>query len=204
MALSAAMPTAAKLDNTAYIGRDLFQVANEVYKQCQTHCEDLIIFSHGQYLTGHRLDCIVLDSSQQMADLGVFVQAAVALLHQVLGNVLLLNMGINVLGPIRILLLPMVGQAGEAGFHLVGKVVHGITAKIVGKQETIQLVAILLLLGQGGMKPSRHLPKHSYRIFHTITMSMWKVLQKGPFSSSNAMAATDWPGRAISSSRIDA
>jgi hypothetical protein len=30
----------------------------------------------------------------------------------------------------------------------------------VGKHETIQLAAVLLLLGWGGMKPRRHLPEH--------------------------------------------
>jgi hypothetical protein len=30
----------------------------------------------------------------------------------------------------------------------------------VGKQETVQLAAILLLLGWGDMKPSGHLPEH--------------------------------------------
>jgi hypothetical protein len=74
-----------------------------------------------------------------MADLGAFVKATVAMLHQVLGNGVLLNMSISVLGLIPILLLPMVGQAGNVGFHLVGKVVHVITDKIVGKHETIQL-----------------------------------------------------------------
>jgi hypothetical protein len=69
-------------------------------------------------------------------------------------------MGISVLGPIPIFLLSVIGQAGKAGFHLDGRVVHMITAKIVGKQETIQLAAILLLLGWGSMKPRRHLPEY--------------------------------------------
>jgi hypothetical protein len=38
--------------------------------------------------------------------------------------------------------------------------IHVITAKVMGKQETIQLTADLLLLGQGGMKPCGGLPKH--------------------------------------------
>ncbi len=80
-ALAAAAPTTAKLGNGMHIGRILFQEANEVSKQCQTHREGLVIFSHGQYLTAHGLDHIVLDSSQQMADLGAFVKATVAMLH---------------------------------------------------------------------------------------------------------------------------
>jgi hypothetical protein len=35
-----------------------------------------------------------------------------------------------------------------------------ITSKVMGKQEMIQLAAILLLLGQGGMKSRGHLPKY--------------------------------------------
>ncbi len=158
-ALAAAVLTTAKLGSVAYIGRVLFQVVNEVSKQRQTRCEGLVIFPHGQYLKDHGLDCIVLDSSQQMTDLGLFVKAAVAMLHHILGNVVLLNMGISVSGPIPIFLLSMIGQAGKAGFHLVGKAVHMITAKIVGKQEMIR-VAVPLLLGWGGMKPCGHLPKH--------------------------------------------
>ncbi len=101
-------------------------------------------------MTDHGLDRIVLDSSQQMADLGVFVKATVAMLHQVLGNSVLLDMVISELGPNPIFLLSVIGQACKAGFHLVGKVIHMITAKIMGKQETIQLAAVLLLLGRGG------------------------------------------------------
>ena len=63
-ALAAALPTAAKLSNAAYIGRVLFQVANEVSKQCQTRHESLFFFPHGQHLADHRLERIVLDSSQ--------------------------------------------------------------------------------------------------------------------------------------------
>ncbi len=48
-------------------------------------------------------------------------------------------MGVSVLGPIQILLLSVIGQAGKVGFHLVGKVVHMITAKIVGKQRGYNL-----------------------------------------------------------------
>jgi hypothetical protein len=95
-----------------------------------------------------------------MADLGALVKATVAVLHQVLGNGVLLNMGISKLGPILVLLLAMIGQACKAGFHLVGKMIHMITSKIMGKQETIQLADILLLLDQGGMKPRGCLPKH--------------------------------------------
>jgi hypothetical protein len=158
-ASAAAKPTAAELGNMVYIGRVLFQVENEVSKQHQTRREDLFFFPHGQYLTDHGLDCIILDSSQQMADLGALVKATVAVLRQVLSNGVLLNMGISILGLIPILLLATISQTGKAGFHLVGKVILMITAK-VGKQETKQLVTILLLLGQCGMKPHVHLPKH--------------------------------------------
>jgi hypothetical protein len=131
----------------AYVGRVLFQVANEVGKQCQTSREGLLVFPHGQYLTDHRLDHIVLDSSQQMADLGALVKATVTVLHQILGNGVLLNRGISILGSIPILLLAVIGQAGKAGFHLVSKVIHMIASKVMGKQETVQLATILLLLG---------------------------------------------------------
>ncbi len=57
MAYDTATPTAAKLGNA------WFQVADEVSKQHQMHCEGLVIFPHGQYLTDHGLDRIVLDSS---------------------------------------------------------------------------------------------------------------------------------------------
>jgi hypothetical protein len=159
-ALAAAATAAAKLGNAVYIERVLFQAANEVSKQCQTRCEGLVIFPHGQYLTDYGLDRIVLDSSQQMANLAAFIKAAVAMLHQVLGNGVLLDMSISVLGPNPILLLFAIGQAGKAGFHFVGKVVHMITAKVMGKQERIQLVGILLLLGRCGIKPRVRLPKH--------------------------------------------
>jgi hypothetical protein len=124
-------------------------VANKVSKQCWTHCVGLFVFPHGQYLTDHGLDHFVLVSSQQMVDLGLLVKAIVAVLHQVLGNGVLLDMGISILGPIPILLLAAIGQAHKAGFHLVGKMIHMITSKVIGKQETILLVAILLLLGRG-------------------------------------------------------
>jgi hypothetical protein len=51
------------------------------------------------------------------------------MLHQVLGNGVLLNMGIRISGPIPILLLAAIGQTGKAGFHLVGKVIHMITSR---------------------------------------------------------------------------
>jgi hypothetical protein len=82
-----------------------------------------------------------------MADLGVLVKATVAVLHQILGNGVLLDMGISISGPIPILLLAPIGQACKADFHLVGKVIHMITSKVMGKQETIQFPAILHLLG---------------------------------------------------------
>jgi hypothetical protein len=93
-----------------------------------------------------------------MADLGVLVKANVAVLHQVLGNGGLLDMGIRILGPIPILLLAAIGNACKPGFHLVGN--HMTTSKVMDKQETIQLVAVLLLFGQGSMKPRGRLPKH--------------------------------------------
>jgi hypothetical protein len=113
----------------------------------QTRHEGLFFFPHGQHLADHGLDRIVLDSSQQMTDLGVLVKATVAVLHQVLGNGVLLNMGISITGPIPVLFLAAIGQACKVGFHLVGKMIHMITAKVMGKQEMIQLAAILLLLG---------------------------------------------------------
>ncbi len=135
-------------------------MTDEVSKQCQTCREGLFFFPHGQHLADHGLDRIVLDSSQQMTGLGALVKATVAVLYQVLGNGVLLDMGISITGPIPVLLLAAIGQACKAGFHLVGKMIHVITAKVMGKQETIQLAAILLFLGQGGMKPCGHLPKH--------------------------------------------
>ncbi len=45
-------------------------------------------------------------------------------------------------------------------------------------------------------------PNISYKTFHTVTILMWKVSQKGPFYSSSAMAVADWPGKATWSSRI--
>jgi hypothetical protein len=59
-----------------------------------------------------------------MVDLGALLKATVAILYQVLGNGVLLNVGISMLGPIAILLLAVIGQAYKAGFHLVGKVIH--------------------------------------------------------------------------------
>jgi hypothetical protein len=129
----AATPTAAKLGNAAYVGRVLFKVVDEVSKQCHQCCEGLFVFPHGQYLIDHKLDHIVLDSSQQMADLGVLVKATVAMLHQVLGNGVLLDMGISILGPIPILLLAAIGQACKVVFYFVGKVLHMITSKVMGK-----------------------------------------------------------------------
>ncbi len=82
-----------------------------------------------------------------MADLGALVKATVAMLHQVFGNGVLLDMGISLLGPIPIPLLAVIGQASKAGFHLVGNVIHMITSKVMGKQEMVQLAAVLLLLG---------------------------------------------------------
>jgi hypothetical protein len=195
-----AMPTAAKLGNTAHVGRVLFMVTDEVSKQRQTCPEGLFFFPHGQHLADHGLDRIVLDSSQQMADLGALVKATVAVLHQVLGNGVLLDMGISLLGPIPILLLAMIGQAHKVGFHLVGKMIHMITSKIMGKPEMIQLADVLLLLGRGGMKPHGHLV--SNKMFHTVTILMRKVSQNGPFSSSSAMTVTDWPEKATLSLRI--
>ncbi len=69
-------------------------------------------------------------------------------------------MGISIVGPIPVLLLAAIGQACKAGFNLVGKVIQMITSKVMGKQKMIQRAAILLLLGQGGMKPHGRLPKH--------------------------------------------
>jgi hypothetical protein len=82
-----------------------------------------------------------------MMDLGALIKATAVVLHQVLGNGVLLNMGISISGPIPILLLAAIGQACKAGFHLVGKMIHMITSKVMGKQETIQLAVVLLLLG---------------------------------------------------------
>ncbi len=147
MAPAAATPTASKLGNIAHVGRVLFKMTDEVSKQCRTHCEGLFFFPHGQHLADHRLDRIVLDSIQQITDLGVLIKATVAMLCQVLGNGVLLDMGISIAGLIPVLLLAAIGQARKAGFHLVGKMIHMITSKVMGKQETIQLVAILLLLG---------------------------------------------------------
>ncbi len=76
-----------------------------------------------------------MDSSEQMADLGALVKATVAMLHQVLGNGVLLDMGISILRPVPTLLLVAIGQACKVGFHLVGKVIHMITYKVMGKQE---------------------------------------------------------------------
>jgi hypothetical protein len=91
MAPAAAMPTAAKLGNAAHVGRVLFKVTDEVSKQLRTRCEGLFFFPHGQHLADHGLDHIVLDSSQQVTDLGVLVKATIAVLHQVLGNSVLLK-----------------------------------------------------------------------------------------------------------------
>ncbi len=148
-----ALACAAGLGNMAHVGRVLLKVMDKVGKQRRTLCDGLVVFPHGQHLADHGLDCIVLDSSQQMADLGALVKATVAVLHQVLCNGVLLNVGIGIMGPIPVLLLAVIGQAHKAGFHLVGQMIHVITDKVMGKQEAVQLVAILLLLGRGGMKP---------------------------------------------------
>ena len=144
---AATLSCTAELGNAAHVGRVLLKVTDKVGKQRQTFCEGLVIFPHGQHLADHGLDRIVLDSSQQMADLGVLVKATVAVLHQVLGNDVLLNVGIGIMGPIPVLLLAAIGQVCKAGFHLVGQMIHVITAKVMGKQEAVQLAAILLLLG---------------------------------------------------------
>ncbi len=157
---AAASSCAAELGNAVHVGRVLLKVTDKVGKQHQTFCEGLVVFPHSQHLADHGLDRIVLDSSQQMADLGALVKATVAMLHQVLGNGVLRNVGIGVMGSIPVLLLAAIGQVCKADFHLVGQMIHVITAKVMGKQEVVQLVVILLLLGQGGMKPRRHLPKH--------------------------------------------
>jgi hypothetical protein len=122
MAPAAAKPSAAKLGNVAHVGRVLFKVTDEVSKQRQTRCEGLFFFPHGQHLADHGLDCIVLDFSQQMMDLGALIKATVAVLHQVLGNGVLLDMGISITGPVPVLLLAVIGQICKAGFHLVGKI----------------------------------------------------------------------------------
>ncbi len=143
---AATLSCAAELGNAVHVGRVLLKVTDKVGKQRQTRREGLVVFPHGQHLTDHGLDHIVLDSSQQMMDLGVLFKATVAVLHQVLGNGVLLNVGIRIMGLIPDLLLTAIGQARKAGFHLVAQMIHMITAKM-GKQEAIQLAAILLLLG---------------------------------------------------------
>ncbi len=157
---AATLSCTAKLGNAVHVGRVLLKVADKVGKQCRTFCEGLVIFPHGQHLADHGLDRIVLDSSQQMADLGVLVKATVTVLHQILGNGALLNVSIGIMGPIPVLLLAAIGQVCKAGLHLVGQMIHAITAKVIGKQEAVQLAAVLLLLGQGGMKSRGCLPKH--------------------------------------------
>ncbi len=82
-----------------------------------------------------------------MTDLGALIKATVAMLNQVLGNGVLLDMGIGITGPIPVLLLATIGKTCKAGFHLVGQMIHMITAKVMGKQETIQIAAVLLLPG---------------------------------------------------------
>ncbi len=143
---AAASSYAAKLGNAVHVGRVLLKMTDKVGKQCQTCCEGLVIFPHGQHLADHGLDCIVLDSSQKMVDHGALVKATVAVLHQVLGNGVLLNVGIGITGPIPVRLLAAIGQVHKAGFHFVGQMIQVITAKVMGKQETIQLAADLLLL----------------------------------------------------------
>ncbi len=87
---------------------------------------------YGHNLTNHGLDCGVMDSSQQGMDLGAFVKATVTILCRILGNGVLLNEVIGEAGPIPIyLLLPVIGHAGQAGFHLVCKVIHMVTDKVI-------------------------------------------------------------------------
>jgi hypothetical protein len=89
---------------------------------------------YGHNLTNHGLDHGVMDSSQQVMDLGAFVKATVTILCQILGNDVLLNVVIVIgeAGPIPIfLLLPVIRHAGQAGFHLVCKVIHMVTAKVL-------------------------------------------------------------------------
>ncbi len=136
---AAALSCAAELGNAVHVGRVLLKVTDKVGKQRRTFCEGLVVFPHGQHLADHELDCIVLDSSQQMVDLGVLFKATVAMLHQVLGNGVLLNVGIGITGPIPVLLLATIGQVCKAGFHLVGQMIHVITANVMGKQEAVQL-----------------------------------------------------------------
>ncbi len=147
MAPAAASSSAAELGNAVHVGRVLLKVSDEISKQRQTRFEGLFFIPHGQHLADHGLDRIVLDSSQQMMDLGLLIKATVAVLHQVLGNGVLLNIGISIMGSIPVLLLTTIGQACKAGFHLVGQMIHMITAKVMGKQEAVQLAVILLLLG---------------------------------------------------------
>ncbi len=78
---AAASSSAAKLGNVEHVERVLLKVTDEVSKQCQTHREGLFFFPHDQHLADHGLDCIVLNSSQQMTDLGALVKATVAMLH---------------------------------------------------------------------------------------------------------------------------
>jgi hypothetical protein len=44
-----------------------------------------------------------------MTDLGALVKATVAVLHQVLGNGVFLDMSISITGPISVLLLSVIG-----------------------------------------------------------------------------------------------
>ena len=107
----------------------------------------------------------------------------------------------SIMGPIPVLLLAAIGQACKVGFHLVGQMIHVITAKVMGKQEAVQLAAILLLLGRGGMKPRGHLPKH----FKQDVPYRHHIDAEGVAEGSRSvMAFTDWPGRATWSSRIGA
>jgi hypothetical protein len=74
-----------------------------------------------------------------MVDLGALVKATVAVLHQILGNGVLLNVGIGITGPITVLLLAAIGQVCKAGHHLVGQMIHVITAKVMGKRRRYNL-----------------------------------------------------------------
>jgi hypothetical protein len=130
----------------------------------------------------------------------VFVKAAVDMLHHVLGNSVLLNMGISVSGPIPILLLSALhNRSIWKGGHLVGKVIHMNSAKIVGKQEMIQLVAILLLLGWGGMKPCRCLPKHfiQYVPYHHYTNAEGVAEGSVLLKQCNGCCRLAWKGNII-------
>ena len=56
-------------------------------------------------------------------------------------------MGIIKIRPITFFLFPAIGQVCKASFRLVSKVINMITAKVLVKQEAVQLASVLLLLG---------------------------------------------------------